>query len=118
MGEKTTFKNGLYIKLGCDPSNKDLSRLVGLGSDRKIILNIYVCNLTLSLLMKLGRKGSNNSKIQSISKPPIAVSLESILLKGLEQNQGVAQMVHEWLVMAFLLFIALVISLCCSRPGL
>lgn len=68
------------MKLGYDQLNEDLSRLVGMGSNRKIIVNIYnvyVTLVSLDLLIKLGGEGTIIVKSnQSLSLQ--AVSLESI----------------------------------------
>lgn len=61
MREKMT-KNCVYIKLGCDQSNEESSRLVVLEAIEKMIINIY--NVCITLVpsdseMKLGRRGSN-----------------------------------------------------------
>lgn len=87
---------------------------IGLGSDRKIIVNIYnlcVTLVSLDSVMKLGRR-TPYSKILSISQPPIATSLESIPTSN---SRGWIR-IEEWLtwfmmmVMVFLPFMAFVIS--------
>lgn len=97
------------MRLGCDQLYDDLSRLVGFGSDRKIIVNIYNTRLILVSLdsaMSLERRVFN-SKIQLISQPPIAASVESIP----PSNSKGWSRIKEWpwfmtMVMVFLPFMA------------